>query len=189
MTHEEKIKFCASVRCERSEIYTQTDREVRGHSRADLDFKPQKAWKTYWLRKTYWLKQSPPQRPQRLFPSSHFNDFLMLSPHAFTTPPLPGVSWLGVWKNTGAGGGHLPGGHRHWKRLTLSTHCPLFTHGLLWHSFTSSSQCTPLKPAQMDHTCSSDRNKGAFQPRKHKCAEIAKTPASTSSSSKKSSSL
>lgn len=50
------------------------------------------------------------------------------------------------------GGGHLPGGHRHWKRLTLSTHCPLFTQGLLWHSSTSSSQCTPLKPAATDHT-------------------------------------
>lgn len=56
------------------------------------------------------------------------------------------------------GGGHLPGGHRHWKRLTLSTHCPLFTQGLLWHSSTSSSQCTPLKPAATDHTRGSGRD-------------------------------
>lgn len=46
-------------------------------------------------------------------------------------PPLPGVSEFCAFADSRAGGGHLPGGHRHWKRLTLSTHCPLFTQGLL----------------------------------------------------------
>lgn len=67
-------------------------------------------------------------------------------------PPRPGGQPASRSRATRGGGGHLPGGHRHWKRLTLSTHCPLFTQGLLWHSSTSSSQCTPLKPARTDHT-------------------------------------
>lgn len=113
-----------------------------------------------------------------------FNDFLMHSPHTFPLSPFLWSAGLVLWKNRGAGGRHLPGGQRHWKRLTLSTHCPLFTHGLLWHSFTSSSQCTPLKPAQKDHTHGSDTDKGAFQPRKQECAEMATTPRSTNTSSK-----
>lgn len=71
------------------------------------------------------------------------------------------------------GGGHLPGGHRHWKRLTLSTHCPLFTQGLLWHSSTSSSQCTPLKPAATDHM----RLRAGHAPSRRACgAAKASTP-------------
>lgn len=88
MTHKEKIKSWASVRCERSENID-TDREVRGHSRTDLDFRPRKTWKMYWL------KQFPTSAhtvsPQALT--------LMISSctaHTHSLSPLPVVSWLGA---------------------------------------------------------------------------------------------
>lgn len=143
------------MRHEHSEIYTQTGRS--GVSQ-------EQTWTSGHKSLGYWLKQSPTSAHTQSLPSPHFNDFLMHSSHVFPLSPFLCSAGLVFWKN--AGGGHLPGGHRHWKRLTLSTHCPLFTHGLLWHSFTSSSQCTPLKPAQTDHT----RGSGSFRPRKHKCA-------------------
>lgn len=89
----------------------------------------------FWPRRTRPWHAWPRVQPTRLAPA----------------PPRPGGQPASRSRATG-GGGHLPGGHRHWKRLTLSTHCPLFTQGLLWHSSTSSSQCTPLKPARTDHT-------------------------------------
>jgi len=40
-----------------------------------------------------------------------------------------------------------PAAQTHWYALTLSTHVPPFTHGYDAHSFTSTSQCEPAKPA------------------------------------------
>lgn len=97
----------------------------------------------------------------------------MYSPHTFSPFSLPVVSQFCAFKDNRGRCGHLPGGHRHWKRLTLSTHCPLFTQGLLWHSFISSSQWTPLKPEQnRPHKWLREREKGIFQTRKSKLAKM-----------------
>lgn len=83
--------------------------------------------------------------------------------HTHTLPLVPSSGhWVLRFQRKQNHSWHLPGGHRHWKRLTLSTHCPLFTQGLLWHSLISNSQCTPLKPEQKKWTTQEvlEREKG-----------------------------
>lgn len=81
------------MRCEHSENIDR--QEVRGHSRTDLDFRPQKTWKTHWL------KQFPTSAHTKSLPSTHFNDFLLHSPHAFPLSPFLWSAGLVLWRTQG----------------------------------------------------------------------------------------
>lgn len=177
MIHKEKIKSCTSVRHEHSEIYTQT-----GRSEATRE----QTWTSGYKRLGRHTETVPHLSIHQV--SSQVVTLMTssCSAHTHSLSPTPVVSWLGVLEERRGRWRALTRGTQTLEAIDFVHTLPIvytrvalaFIHlQLTMHTFET---CTNGPHMQFR------QNKGAFPPRKHTCAEIAKAPVSMSSSPKSS---